>query len=598
MNAAAQSNWMHMKKTFILFLFTLAFGVLLIGERATAQGYIPLWIPDTLSGTTFDLTPAPSFTHFLSGPSTPTEGINGPIWGPTLIFRQGDSVHINVHNGLDDATTVHWHGMHLPPTADGGPHQPIPSSGWWHPSWKVTNNAATYWYHPHLHMLTERQLLLGLGGLIIIRDSLESALPLPRTYGVDDIPLVLTDRRFNHDSNNVIASSHYGDTMLTNFTFNAGFTVPAQFVRFRILCGTNERFYKIGFSDNRTFYIITSDGGLLNAPVPVTRIVLGPGERVEILVNFAGQQGKAVNMKAFNTELALDQPGSEPIDYPIPDFANGLGHRDFNILHLQIGNPTANPITKLPTKLASNVFWDTTKVNATRHIRMTDAEGADGAPVSTSWFNGKFFDFARIDFHVKRDNIEIWELENQSAIEHPFHIHDIQFHILDRNGVPPPLEEQGWKDVVRVTSGSTVRFITRFTDFSDSLNPYMYHCHIAYHEDAGMMGQFVVEGPPSTVSVPGALATEDLSSVVFYSNFPEPVTSLTKLRFRLPSEQVVTLKVYNVLGDEVATLENRRLPAGNHDVTFDATNLLSGHYFLRLQSGSTVLTRQMTKLSR
>ncbi|MEO6940140.1 MAG: multicopper oxidase domain-containing protein, partial [Candidatus Kapaibacterium sp.] len=100
-----------MKRTYILFLFSLAFGALMLTERATAQ-YIPLWIPDTLSGTTFDLTPAPSFTHFLSGPSTPTEGINGPIWGPTLIFRQGDSVHINVHNGLDDATTVHWHGMH------------------------------------------------------------------------------------------------------------------------------------------------------------------------------------------------------------------------------------------------------------------------------------------------------------------------------------------------------------------------------------------------------------------------------------------------------------------------------------------------------
>ena len=242
-----------------------------------------------------------TLAQILPGQQSLTEGINGKFWGPTLFFKKGDTVHMHVYNNLNDSTTLHWHGFHLPPVMDGGPHQIVPPGTIWEPFWQIKNRAATYWYHPHLHMTTEKQINKTLGGLIIVRDSLETTLPLPRKYGIDDIPLILTDRRF--DNQNQLVLSHYGDTALFNFTLNAQYTVPAQVVRFRILAVSLERTYNLKFSDGRTFFVITSDAGLLNAPVAVTSYKLHSAERIEILVNFSGQNNQIVDLKAYNNEL-------------------------------------------------------------------------------------------------------------------------------------------------------------------------------------------------------------------------------------------------------------------------------------------------------
>jgi FtsP/CotA-like multicopper oxidase with cupredoxin domain len=106
--------------------------------------------------------------------------------------------------------------------------------------------------------------------------------------------------------------------------------------------------------------------------------------------------------------------------------------------------------------------------------------------------NGQSMDLDRIDETIEVNDTEIWEIINKSEMPHPFHVHDIQFLILTRDGSPPPDNEAGWKDTVLVMPGKTVRIIARFSDFVDPVNPYMFHCHILEHEDAGMMGQFVV----------------------------------------------------------------------------------------------------------
>ena len=129
-----------------------------------SQSYNTLWIPDTLSGTTFNLNIKDTFAQIVNtGNQTITGGINGKIWGPTLFFNKGDVVRMNVKNGLNDSTTIHWHGMHLPAVMDGGPHQVIPPGSTWQPYWEVKNDAATYWYHPHLHEMTEEQITKGIG---------------------------------------------------------------------------------------------------------------------------------------------------------------------------------------------------------------------------------------------------------------------------------------------------------------------------------------------------------------------------------------------------------------------------------------------------
>ena len=157
--------------------------------------YSTLTIPEALYGTTFDLNIHESTKQLKTGNLTVTGAINNEkFWGPTLIINKGDEVHMNVTNNLNESTTLHWHGMHLPAVMDGGPHQIIPAGTLWQPYWTVMNQASTLWYHPHLHETTQEQITKGVGGFIIVKDPQEAALALPRTYGVDDIVLALTSR--------------------------------------------------------------------------------------------------------------------------------------------------------------------------------------------------------------------------------------------------------------------------------------------------------------------------------------------------------------------------------------------------------------------
>jgi bilirubin oxidase len=207
----------------------------------TTTTYNELFGPPAITGTNFNLTLDKATKQFKTGAVTATYGYNGnSFWGPTLIMNQGDDVKINVKNNLSDQTTVHWHGFHIPAVMDGGPHQIIDAGATWSPNFEIKNNAGTYWYHPHLHLKTHEQLTKGAGGFIIVKDPAESALALPRTYGTDDIPLVLTSRRFNAD-NSFDVTGAYGDYLLANGTLDAQITLPKQYVRLRILNAEIER---------------------------------------------------------------------------------------------------------------------------------------------------------------------------------------------------------------------------------------------------------------------------------------------------------------------------------------------------------------------
>lgn len=534
-------------------------------SSASAQ-YNTLRIPDTLSGTTFELTARDTFAQIVPGNQTITGAFNGDFWGPTMIWNKGDIVHINVHNEMTDTTTVHWHGMHLPAIMDGGPHQVVLPFATWSPYWKVDNNAGTYWYHPHLDMRAEEQLNMGLGGFIIIRDSVESSLPLPRKYGVNDIPLAISDRRF--DSDNQFVTAPFGDTVITNGVVRAQYSVPAEVIRFRLLDAAIERSYNLGFSDGRTFYVITTDGGLLDTSVGLTRLLIHAGERYEILVNCTGQTGTTADLMAFNSELpTAGVAGGE--NFTGGPFANYLGHRDFRILHLVIGAATGTGFTTVPHSLTSNSFIATSSASLTRNLTMTDSAGVPGILGPTAFIlNHRLFNIGYIDYHVPLDNTEIWSITNSGNFGHPFHIHDVEFNVVSVNGAAPPAYQRGWKDVIFVPSHQNVQFIARFADYSDSLHPYMFHCHIALHEDEGMMGQFVVGNPPA-----GIMNVAQNSKMKLY---PNPVTNM--LNFEMTDGITIThaaiinthgqlLKEYDLQGDH-----------GQLDLTF----LRYGMYFVRL----------------
>ena len=561
----------------------LFFGVTLMVVHSYAQ-YQQLWIPDTLSGSTFNLTAQDTFKQMLTGNQTITAAYNGNWWGPTMIWNKGQTVHLNVTNKLQDTTTVHWHGMHLPAVMDGGPHQLIPPNTVWSPYWTVTNNAATYWYHPHLHMEAEKQITEGLGGLIIVRDATESALALPRTYGVDDIPLILTDRSFSSNQMTVVP---YGDSMITNGVLHAQYTMPAQVVRLRVLDAAIERSYNIGLSTGDTFYVITTDGGLLNAPVPLTRFLISPGERVEILLNLTGKTG-SLDLKAYNSTLSNVIGGGE--NFGGGPFVNALGKKDFTMLHINIGSQTASPITTIPSSLTANTYLNSSSASLTRHLTIIDSAAAGFTGPNAFVINHHLFKLNLIDYQVPVDSTEIWEITSTSGFSHPFHIHDVEFNVLTIDGATPPAVQQGWKDVILIpgtqgppgTNGShVVKFIARFSDYSDSIHPFMFHCHIALHEDEGMMGQFVVTGS-SSASTGIAEAAQTLPD---YAIYPNPSNSKIFVKFADANTSAYYIKIVDALGRTMYMLPRPELENG-----LDISALSTGIYEVQMTDDKTKIT--------
>lgn len=177
--------------------YQLFFWVLLT-TLSNAQN--PLYIPSTLSGNNIALNLNSGTHQFFPGINTATMGANGNILAPTLILDQGDMVNMQVTNNLSDTTTMHWHGMHVAPENDGGPNSLILPGSTWSPSFTVMDKASTYWYHPHLHHKTDKNISKGIAGMIIVRDSFEATLALPRTYGLDDFPIIIQTKGF--DTNN------------------------------------------------------------------------------------------------------------------------------------------------------------------------------------------------------------------------------------------------------------------------------------------------------------------------------------------------------------------------------------------------------------
>ena len=567
----------------IAILFTL------VMTEASAQSYNQLWIPDTLSGSTFTLTAQDTMKQMLPGNQTITAAYNGNWWGPTMIWYKGQTVHLNVINKLNDSTTVHWHGMHLPAIMDGGPHQVIPINTTWSPYWTVTNNAATYWYHPHLMMQAEEQLTQGLGGLIIVRDSIESALSLPRTYGVDDIPVVLTDRKF---SANQMVDAPYGDSMITNGVLHAQYTFPAQVVRLRILDAAIERSYNIGLSTGDTFYVITSDGGLLDAPVPLTRFLISPGERVEILVNLTGKSG-TMELMAYNSTISTTVGGGDSL--PGSPFANALARKNFSMLHMVIGAQTGSPVTSIPASLTTNTYLNTSSSNLTRQVTITDSAGVSGILGPNAFIiNHHLFQLNQIDYDVPLGNTEIWQITSTSGFSHPFHIHDVEFNIISINGAAPPAEQAGWKDVILVTSpprgpgnSTVVKFIARFQDYADSLHPFMFHCHIALHEDEGMMGQFVVvdTGTKTGIAESGYTGPD-------YTIYPNPSNSRIYIRYSNANTSAYYIKVIDALGRTMYMLPRPELDNG-----IDVSSFAAGVYEVQLidDATKTTITKKFVK---
>ncbi len=456
-------------------------------------------------------------TEFFKGVNTPTLGLNQSYLGPVLRAKRGDTVSIKVDNHIDEVTTVHWHGMTLPANMDGGPHQSINPNQSWTSEFKIRQEASTLWYHSHAMHKTGPQVYHGLAGMFIIDDEGSDKLGLPDDYGVDDIPCTIQDRRFNQDGTFSYMSAMpdhmmgmMGSIVMVNGVVAPTLVAKSTLMRLRLHNGSNARTYNLAFSDGRPFHVVANDCGFLHKPFQTSKVRLAAAERIEILVDVSDRK-----------EVMLKSVGGSGGGMPMMRMMPMMGNQELNIMKID-ARQAKQSTRKVPAVLRNSTLnLDPKAVTATRQFELEMgmmgrggmgamggmpgnmmnrmAGGGEGGhsdhnESESGMFriNGKSMDINRIDFQVKANSTEIWEIGNASPMAHPFHVHNVQFRILDRNGKRPHPSESGLKDVVLVNPHEHVRIIMKFPEYSDAKVPYMYHCHILEHEDQGMMGQFTV----------------------------------------------------------------------------------------------------------
>jgi FtsP/CotA-like multicopper oxidase with cupredoxin domain len=472
--------------------------------RSTAFA-TPLPIPPLLEGDVkdgrriYELKVQEGMSRFIAGYETPTIGVNGAFLGPTIRCKVGDQVRLQVSNALGEPTTVHWHGLHLPARFDGGPHQTVPPGGVWEPEFLIKQEPSLCWYHSHLMGRTGEQVLRGLAGLFLIAPEDAAEGGLPHDYGVDDIPLVLQDRRFRSTgafdygrSMHDLMMGYHGDAFLVNGSISPFVDIRRRQTRLRILNGSNARIYNLGFDDGRAFAVIGGDGSLLERPVRQRMLRLAPGERAEIIVDMQSN----VTARLATYPLALFQPaasqGATLVELRAGSLEGDLQPLASKLTRVPAWNPeTAHRVRSFELQMGMMGMMGMGPGGGMMRRGMGMGRGGmmgHGAMV----INGRSMDPDYINERVNLGAIEIWEIRNPTPLPHPFHIHNVQFRILDRDGRAPLPQESGLKDTVLVESRSMVRAIMEFTDYADPERPYMYHCHNLEHEDAGMMGQFVV----------------------------------------------------------------------------------------------------------
>lgn len=425
----------------------------------------------------FDLRLQTGRAELIPGTASKTWGVNGPYLGPTIRASRGDRVLMKVSNRLPEATTLHWHGMHLPARADGGPHQMVPPRTTWKPSWRIDQPAATLWYHPHPHGATAEHVYRGLSGLFLLDDPEAAALTLPKRYGVDDIPLIVQDKEFRSDGSlrparDGSSIGQLGDQLIVNGTSRPYVEVAHRRVRLRLLNASNARSYDFAFDDGRRFDLVATDGGLLERAHRTDHFQLSPGERAEVVVDF--EPGERVTLRSEAPDL-----GANAIESRISG-----GDDRFDVLEVRAAERLAGA-PRTPRRLVDHAPLRESDATRTRRFELN----------GDSRINGKTMDPGRIDETVEVGSTEIWEIRNAASFSHNFHIHDVRFKLLEYAGGRPPAHLAGWKDTVYVPPGERVRLLIRFTDYTDRSTPYMFHCHLLAHEDAGMMGQFVVVRP-------------------------------------------------------------------------------------------------------
>jgi spore coat protein A len=451
-------------------------------------------------------------------------GFDSVFPGPTIEVRSGQEILVEWANELPDKhflpidnnltcagkdqpevrAVVHLHGAKAPPESDGYPLDwilPGKSALYRYPN---QQDAAMLWYHDHAMGINRLNIFAGLFGAYILRDDVEDALNLPR--GKYEIPLIVSDRMFDKEGQLYYPVAEaspgapwipefFGDANLVNGKLFPFLDVEPRSYRFRLLNGSNARFYRFGLSNKDSFQIIGSDQGLLDAPVPMRKFVIAPAERVDLVLDFSSRAGE--NIVVMDDAVAVMQFRVAPAAVSVATKSNGGAK---SIATAAAALPEAlRPVARTPESAAIK----------TRQLSLDEVDDLVQNPVRLLLNNSRWDD--PITENPVLGSTEIWTLVNPTDDVHPIHLHLVRFQILDRRrfetfgyltkkiirftGEPelPEPFESGWKDTVRANPGMVTRIIVRFDGYPGR---YVWHCHILEHEDNEMMRPYQVLPAP------------------------------------------------------------------------------------------------------
>jgi len=389
-------------------------------------------------------------------------GFNGQVPGPLIEAQVGDVLEIRFTNRLPEPTSIHWHGLRVPAAMDGTDmvQRPIEPGQTFTYRFRLPD-AGTFWYHPHSNETT--QLERGLYGALIVRGAGEPELDSERVLVLDDVAL---DRKGQVKPTGGWIEQHdgrQGSTRLVNGRQEPELAMAAgQSERWRIVNASSARYVRLSIGE-RPFTILGTDGGLLEEPVTVKEVLLVPGDRVDLAVGpFA--EGEIIEV----TSLRYDR-------------RTVARSRNERFATVRVG-PRAPSRAAIAPRLRHIEPVVTGEPAVTREVHLG---------VRPSLRTGVKFVVNGEPHHrdqpVKAGELQVWDIVNDTLMDHPFHLHGFFFQVLSINGQKPAF--RSWEDTVNVPPRSGVRIAWRA---DDRVGEWMYHCHILEHHASGMMGHFEV----------------------------------------------------------------------------------------------------------
>lgn len=389
------------------------------------------------------------------------------IPGPTIEAKQGDHIIVHLRNDLPEATTIHWHGVRVPPLSDGTlAVQAAVKPGEEFTYDFIAHDAGTFWYHPHVH--GDVQVERGLYGMLVIAGGPAITVDADRAFVLDDVKLEADGQLSTQTDPLDVMLGRQGNVLLVNGQQRPTITVrPGGRERWRFVNAANGRYFNLRLP-GQSLLVIGWDGGLLAQPYPTDTVLIAPGERYEVLVELKGSAGDQLALETIHYDRGHNVPDPGPK----------------TILNLALrGSESTTAASPLPATWGSPPDLVVSTGAPERKIVLSEDELTGGDP--RFMINAARFPDVPSIGAVSGD-IETWSVRNDSEMDHPFHLHGMFFRVLEVGGAAPA--HDGWKDTVNVPQKQTLRFAVRY----GAAGTWMYHCHILEHAERGMMAELVL----------------------------------------------------------------------------------------------------------